>query len=112
MPGLAANLTKVFSALPTPLTLSIQDFVGQSGGASSAQSAAAWVGYVKAHCSKYLTRVQLNVEQFTESANGAITTGSATGLPARENYYRSRGIAIGAAWEIRYWHARLYRSAT
>lgn len=109
-PGLKANLSNLFSSLPTRLTLSVQDFVGQSGGASSPQSAAAWVAYLKRNCSRYLTEVQINVEQFTESASGSIAAGSATGLPLRENYYRSQGIELGAAWEIRYWHARLYGS--
>jgi hypothetical protein len=107
-PGLKANLSKLFSNLPTPLTLSVQDFVGQSGGASTPQSAAAWVAYLKRNWSSHLAKVQINVEQFTQSASGSIAAGSAAELPRRESYYRSQGIELGAAWEIRYWHARLY----
>lgn len=107
-PGLKANLTNLFASLPTRLTLSVQDFVGQSGGASSPQSAADWVAYLERNCSQYLAKVQINVEQFTESANGSIVAGSSAELPLRENYYQSQHIELGAAWEIRYWHARLY----
>lgn len=108
-PGLKANLTKLFAAMPTRLTLSVQDFVGQSGGASSPQSAASWVGYLKRTVSTHVAGVQINVEQFTQSASGSLTTANAAEVVNRENYYRSQGIELGAAWEIRYWHARLYR---
>lgn len=102
------NLSTLFTGLPTRLTLSVQDFVGQSNGASTPQSAAAWVRYLKQGWSSTLERVQVNVEQFAESAGGAMTTGSTSGLPTREAYYRDQGIELGAAWEMRYWHSRLY----
>ena len=107
-PDLKKNLSTLFADLPTRLTLSIQDFVGQSAGATTPQNAAAWVRYLKQGWSSTLDRVQINVEQFAQSAGGAITTGSATELPAREEYYRGQGIELGAAWEMRYWHSRLY----
>ena len=108
--ALTTNLRFLFSGLPHRINLSVQDFVGQSRGVSTPQDAASWVAYVKQNFSAYLSAVEINVEQFTESANGAITADVAADLPARENYYRSLGIGLGAAWEIRYWHARLYGS--
>jgi hypothetical protein len=105
---LKTNLTKLFSGLPSRLTLSVQDFVGQSGGGSTPASAAAWVRYLKQYWASRLAGVQINVEQFTQSKDGVISSGSASELPAREDYYRSQGIELGAAWEMRYWHARLY----
>jgi hypothetical protein len=108
LPGLKTNLTYLFSHLPTHLTLDIQDFVGQSGGASSKESAAAWVGYLKQGWSPYLTKVQINAEQFQTSGDGTLQSGDAVGLPMRESYYASKGIELGPAWEIRFWHKRQY----
>lgn len=108
MPDLKTNLGKLFAGLPARLTLSIQDFVGQSDGASTPASAASWIGYLKQNWSKQLAAVQVNVEQFNESGNGALTADSSSDLTARESFYQGKGITLGAAWEIRYWHARLY----
>ena len=98
----------MFSGLPTRITLSVQDFVGQSAGESTPQSTVAWVRYLEQNWAPHLAGVRVNVEQFTRSTSGAISRGSASELPAREDYYRSQGIKLGAAWEMRYWHARLY----
>ncbi len=107
-PGLKANLSDLFAHLPTHVTLDVQDFVGQSGGAASKESAAAWVGYLKKYWSATLARVQINVEQFTQSTNGAISAQTTSEIAARESYYASKSIELGPAWEIRYWHQRLY----
>jgi hypothetical protein len=107
-PGLKRNLSKLFSGLPTRLALNIQDYVGQSAGRSTPESAAAWVRYLKQNWASHLDGVRVNVEQFIRSTDGAISSGSASELPARESYYRHQGIELGAAWEMRYWHARLY----
>ena len=107
-PGLKANLSDLFTHLPTHLTLDVQDFVGQSGGAASKESAAAWVGYLKKYWHASLAKVQINVEQFTQSANGAISAGTTSEASVRERYYASKSIELGPAWDIRYWHQRLY----
>lgn len=107
-PDLHANLTDLFTQLPRKLTLDIQDFVGQSGGASSMQSAVSWVRYLQQNWGPYLQKVQMNAEQFTQGPDGSIRTGDPSEVAQRENYYRSQGIDLGPAWEIRYWHHRLY----
>lgn len=105
---LQANLRTLFTGLPSPLGLSIQDFVGQSGGSSTPQTAVTWINYLKLNLGTRVTKVDVNVEQFTMPTPTAITKGSATELPTREAYYRSQGVELGAANEIRYWHARVY----
>jgi len=107
-PDLHANLTDLFTHLPRKLTLDIQDFVGQSGGASSMQSAVSWVRYLQQSWGRYVTKVQMNAEQFTQGPDGSIRAGDPAEVAARENYYRSQGVELGPAWEIRYWHQRLY----
>ncbi len=107
-PDLKTNLTHLFTSLPTRLTLDIQDFVGQSGGSSSMESAVSWVRYLKQNWGPYLTKVQMNAEQFIQAADGTISVADASEVTQRENFYHSQGIELGPAWEIRYWHERLY----
>jgi len=54
-PDLKANLSDHFIPLSTHLTLDIQDYVGQSGGASTKKSAASWIAYLKQNWTAYLT---------------------------------------------------------
>lgn len=108
LPDLKTNLTHLFRSLPTPLTVDVQDFVGQSGGSSSMQSAVAWVRYLQQNFGAYLVKVQINVEQFTQSAAGSISVADTAEVSQREDYYASQNIELGPAWEIRYWHQRLY----
>lgn len=107
-PDLKTNLSHLFTSVPKRLTLDIQDFVGQSGGTSSMESAVAWVRYLKQNWSANLNGVQMNVDQFQQASNGAISVADPTEVTARENYYHSQNIELGPAWEIRYWHQRLY----
>ncbi|MGI8625564.1 MAG: hypothetical protein ACR2J5_03185 [Geodermatophilaceae bacterium] len=108
MPDLTTNLTHLFTGLPTRLTLDIQDFVGQSGGSSSMESAVSWVRYLKQNWGRYLSKVQMNAEQFRQAADGTISVADPAEVTQRENYYYSQSIELGPAWEIRYWHQRLY----
>ncbi len=108
LPDLHANLTDLFTHLPARLSLDIQDFVGQSGGASSMQSAVSWVRYLQENWGPYLQKVQMNAEQFRQSADGSIRTGDPAEVAQRERYYRNQHVELGPAWEIRYWHQRLY----
>lgn len=106
--SLAANLTHLFTRLPVPLTLDVQDMVGQSGGSSSPETAVTWVNYLKRQWSNKLAAVQINAEQFTSSTDGTITAGNAAEVSDRLKYYASQSISLGPAWEIRFWHKRLY----
>lgn len=74
--------------------MDIQDFVGQSAGAATKESAAAWVGYLKQNWSSYLNGVQINAEQFTKSADGTIIAGDPGEVPLRESYYAGQNIEL------------------
>ncbi len=112
LPSLQANLVDLASKIKLPFTVDVQDFVGQSGGASTKEDAATWINYLKANWKSasvsWPLTFETNAEQFIQNANGAISVGNATEIPTRENYYVQQGIKLGAAWEIRYWHQRLY----
>jgi hypothetical protein len=48
--------------------------------------------------------VQLNVEQYSFDCDaGTIGPGNAGELAARTSFYRSLNVALGPAFEIRYW---------
>jgi hypothetical protein len=106
--SLKANLTDLFTHLPTRLSLDVQDFVGQSGGASSPRSAAIWLNYLTRNWSGRLAQVQINAELFTVSSDGAIVAGDSVEIANRLKYYVSKSITLGPSWEIRFWHKRIY----
>ncbi len=105
--SLKQNYTDFFSKLTTPILFNFQDFVGQSKGASTKDDAIAWANFMKTNWGSK-TKVSINTEQFTIDGSGAIIPGDSIELPARMSYYKSKGHALGPAWEIRYWHKRLY----
>jgi hypothetical protein len=108
IPSLQQNLGDLFGKTTTPLTLDLQDFVGQSNGGSTKEDAAVWVNYLKQNYSTKLAKVQINTEQFKQNSDGSIVVGDAIELPTRESYYAKQGIELGPSWELRYWHKRLY----
>ena len=108
--ALAANLGDLFTRVPVPLSLALQDMVGQSGGTETPVTAVEWVRYLKGRWSSKLASVQINAEQFTDAPDGAFTAGSANAVSGRLQYYASNSISLGPAWEIRYWHQRIYGS--
>lgn len=109
LPDLKTNLTDLFAKVQPPLYLNLQDFVGQSNGASTKEDADTWITYVK-QIAPTLGKIQLNVEQFKQNADGSIVAGNSTEVPVRENYYVQKGTTLGPSWEIRFWHKRLYGS--
>ncbi len=110
LPGLKTNLADLFSKVRPSLTLDLQDFVGQSNGTTKKEDAAQWIGYLKTNYLTYLPGLEINTEQFIQQASGSIVAGDPIEVPARENYYVQQSIKLGPAWEIRYWHHRLYGS--
>jgi hypothetical protein len=45
----------------------------------------------------------VDMELFTTDSNGNLTPESRTVLAAREKWYRSKGMNVGASWELRWW---------
>lgn len=107
LPALQANLTDFFTKV-RPFTMDLQDFVGQSGGATTKEDAVVWAKYLKTNWASRLVAVQLNAEQFKQDSSGGITAGDPIEVPAREKYYASQGVSVGPSFEIRFWHQRLY----
>jgi hypothetical protein len=108
LPGLQTNLTDLFTKTKTPLTIDLQDFVGQSGGITTKEEAQAWITYLKQNWQNLLAGIMINAEQFKQNSNGAIAAGDPVEVPVRENYYYAQSTKLGPAWEIRYWHQRFY----
>ena len=106
--GLLINLTALFTGLPRPLIMDLQDFVGQSSGNHPPSSAVSWINYLKANFGSLLAAVEINVEQFTITSGGAIVAGDNAELLARVIYYQGQGVTVGPSWEIRYWYTRLH----
>lgn len=110
LPDLKTNLNDLFTKLsPSPI-LNLQDFVGQSNGESTKEDAVAWVTYLKTNLTTQPRSIQMNVEQFKQSAGGAMSVGDSAELSQRENYYVAQGVPLGASWEMRYWYKRLYET--
>ncbi|MEO7423062.1 MAG: DUF4434 domain-containing protein [Ornithinibacter sp.] len=107
--ALQTNFTDFFAKVQVPLAMDLQDFVGQSGGATTREDAVAWAKYLQQWAAK-MTSVELNAEQFRQNGDGSIVGGDAIEVPARETYYVQQGIPVGPSFEIRFWHKRLYGS--
>jgi len=90
------------------LHMNIQDFVGQSGGVSTKEDAVVWAKYLKTNWSPRMMSIQINAEQFHQTASGGITATTTAKLAERETYYQKQGFKVGPSWEIRYWHKRMY----
>ncbi len=107
LPDLSANLTDLFTNAKTPIFLDLQDFVGQSNGASTKENAVAWIKFIQLNGGAKTAGMLLNAEQF-KMVNGAISVGDSVEVPTRMAYYKAQGVPVGPSWEIRYWHKRLY----
>lgn len=103
-----ANFNHFFANVNTKLIIDMQDFVGQSKGASTKEDAVTWAMYLKQNWPTKLTDVQMNVEQFKIDATGALVPADMNEIMQRTQYYQKQGLANGPSWEIRYWHKRLY----
>lgn len=112
LPDLQTNIADISNKINVPLVLDIQDFVGQSQGASTRLDADAWMDYLKVNWKASTTIAptvfQINAEQFQINDSGAIVAGDPIEVPERENYYAGEGHKVGPSWEIRYWYERLY----
>jgi hypothetical protein len=106
--SLQANIADIASKVKIPFVIDLQDFVGQSGGASTAVDAATWMTYLHDNWVSSTTTLQINAEQFTQSGTGGFTAGDPVEVPNREAYYAQRLLTLGPAWEIRFWWTRLY----
>lgn len=106
--SLRVNLTDLFTHLPTRLDLDVQDFVGQSGGKSTPLDAADWISYLAANWASGVAQVEINAEQFTVISDGGTTAADPVEVANRLKYYASKSFSLGPAWEIRFWHRRLY----
>lgn len=108
IPGLQANIADLASKVSVPFVLNVQDFVGQSNGASTKEDAVTWMNYLKTNWKSSNTTFQINAEQFNQDAAGNLSVGDATEVPVRESYYVQQGYKLGPAWELRYWYQRVY----
>lgn len=112
---LGDNLKSLFSAIPKavrqsntygqqsagPLWLHMQDHVGALGPHMPKEDARKWFFFLKQL--NWFTSLAMNVEQFRVDAQGALVAGDRAEIMAREAYYQQQGIALGAAFELRYW---------
>ena len=111
MTGVATSLTSLFTALKTVGrgidVLNLQDYVaGSSCQPVSNQvtptDAVNWVGFLRGL--GVLPSVVVNAEQYgMDCSTGGITYGDPTAVQNREAYYRSNGLTLGPAFELRYW---------
>ncbi|MGH3385549.1 MAG: hypothetical protein ACRDO1_13295 [Nocardioidaceae bacterium] len=94
-----------------PLWLDLQDHVGSmdcgAGHHMTKEDAAAWLDGLRGLFS--FTSLRMNVEQFRHLDPGSCTSALVAADPAevmaRESYYNTNGILLGAAWELRFWGA-------
>ncbi|MGZ6005054.1 MAG: hypothetical protein ACXWLH_02790 [Candidatus Saccharimonadales bacterium] len=105
--GLQMNLSDLFSKINQSFIVDLQDFVGQSSGATTKEDAVAWAKYLKQNWSSKAA-IQVNAEQFKLAGDGSLIAADSSEILTRENYYKSKSLALGPAWEIRFWHKRLY----
>jgi len=110
LPSLQLNIKDASSKITMPFILNLQDFVGQSSGATTREDAVVWMNYLKTNWKAARTTHQINVEQFVQSSTGAITAANPAEIAARSNYYAQQGLTLGPTWEIRFWYQRLYVS--
>ncbi len=111
MAELRTNLIDLFSTLARTAggvqILDLQDFVGGSGcqpawNRVTPQDAVGWARFLIGL--GQIPTVMINVEQFTiDCATGRVRPGDANEIASRTSFYARRGIALGPAFEIRYW---------
>jgi hypothetical protein len=64
--------------------------------------AVGWVGFLRGL--GVVPSVFINAEQYAiDCTTGSIINGNATDVQNRESYYRSNGMTLGPAFELRYW---------
>ncbi|MEA2685139.1 MAG: hypothetical protein QOE93_334 [Actinomycetota bacterium] len=111
MTQLRANLINLFGTWGATAgglqVLNLQDFVAGSAcdpawNQTTPEDAVGWVNFLGSL--GQVPTVQLNVEQYSFDCDaGTIGPGNAGELAARTSFYRSLNVALGPAFEIRYW---------
>ncbi|WP_143746512.1 hypothetical protein [Caballeronia catudaia] len=89
-----------------PLWLHMQDHVGSMASfypRMTKEDAASWYVFVKGLFP--FTNIGMNVEQFTTINWKCCSAADPTELMNREQYYLQQNIALGAAFELRYWYS-------
>ncbi len=105
-----ASLFTTLTAHRVKVAIDLQDFVSGSAcqpesNRMTARDAASWVRYLSAVPGA--PPVVLNVEQYvTDCATGAMAPAPSAELARRLTVYRSEGIPLGPAFELRYWATR------
>ncbi|MBV8162340.1 MAG: hypothetical protein JO265_15585 [Acidimicrobiia bacterium] len=108
MAGLTGGLSNLFAAVgPSLQVLDLQDFVAgsacqPSGNQMTPADVVGWIGFLRGVAKA--PAVQVNTEQYRlDCATGGVTAGSPVDVASRESYYRSQGLTLGPAFELRYW---------
>ncbi len=111
MAGLTSNLTALLSSLRSQAggiqLLDLQDFVAGSScqplhNRVTPSDAVSWTRFLVGL--GLLPEVAINVELYAvDCATGAIVTGDSRELSDRRAFYVSNAVALGPAFEIRYW---------
>lgn len=111
MTGLSQSLTQLFSALKAygrgVDVLDLQDYVAGSScqpvsNRVTRSDAVGWVGFLRGL--GVIPSVLVNTEQYAmDCSTGGIVNGDPTEVQNRETYYRSNGLTLGPAFELRYW---------
>jgi hypothetical protein len=111
MTGLRTSLTAMFTALKTVGrgvdVVNLQDYVAGSScqpgyNRVTASDAVGWTSFLRSL--GVIPEVAVNAEQYAVNcATGGIVNGSPTEVRNREAYYRANNVALGPAFELRYW---------
>jgi hypothetical protein len=111
MAGLRSSLTQLFTGLSSQGggigVLDLQDYVAGSSCQPSYNrmtpgDAVDWIHFLEGL--DVIPEVVINTEQFSvDCATGGIGAGDPADVLARESFYRSQGVVLGPAFEIRYW---------
>jgi hypothetical protein len=111
MAGLRTSLTALFTNLKAVGrgvdVVSLQDYVGGSScqpdyNRMTPADAVGWVSFLRGL--GVVNAVYVNTEQFRiDCTTGGIVDGDPSEVRSRESFYRSQGLTLGPAFELRYW---------
>jgi hypothetical protein len=111
MAGLRDSLSHLFTGLKAfgrgIDVLDLQDYVSGSScqpvsNRMTAADAVGWIRFLRGL--GVIPTVVVNAEQYgVDCATGGIVDGNAAEVLVRESYYRTHGLTLGAAFELRYW---------
>lgn len=102
---LQTNLVTFSAAVTDPLIVNLFDGVGTGTGEKG--NAVAWTQYLSAYLGTNLEGVLLDAEQY-QIVDGTRVAASADEVTERSQYYTDKGITLGPAWDIVFWHLRNY----